>query len=153
MSLYHNLLDEASDLSIGYSKQIKVWDWVRSKIDFPKFRARAALSRTPPNKFVKVVLMEYSASYRNGDSTTHFYVPGGGPNTRCLQYDTEVLDYLRYQIANRDPTVVIYSRRKIVDDKPHPFLRQLVVKFNVPPPIPEDLPSYVEPLDSDTESS
>lgn len=161
MSLYHNSLDETIDLSTDFNKAVKVWDWVRSKMDFVKFRNRAAYSRVEQNQRteVKVVLMEYSSTWRNDDRTTYFYVPGTGIKTSCLQYDTKVLDYLHYQIANRDPNVVVYSRRKIVDGVPHSFLRQLVVKFNVvsssqpplPPSPPGDAPSTIEPLDEDEE--
>ena len=149
MSLYDNVLDEMEDTVY----LVKVWDWVRSQINMPKFRARAYSAKKYPDVQVKVVLMEYSSTYRSGDSTTHYYVPGTGVNTRCLQYDRNVLDYLHYQIADRDPDVVVYSRRKIVDGVPHPFLRQLVVKFNATPnpPLPkEEPPSDIDPLDSDS---
>jgi hypothetical protein len=155
MSLYMNLLHEAGDLVGSTAKSVKVWDWVRSKMDFVKFRNRAAYSRWEQNQTteVKNVLMEYSSTWRRENQTTHFYVPGTGINTNCLQYDNKVIDYLHYQIANRDPSVVVYSRRKIVDGVPHPFLRQLVVKMNVyvpEPPLPEDdPPSPIESLDSD----
>lgn len=164
MSLYSNVLDEAGDLSTDFGKAVKVWDWIRSKMDFVKFRNRAAQSRRDglQDVEVKVVIMEYSSTWRNGDQTTYYYIPGTGINTNCLQYDKKVLDYLHYQIADRDPRVAIYSRRKIVDGTPHAFLRQLVVKFNVklqelpPSPVlpvgspPGDIP-VVEPLDDDSE--
>lgn len=160
MSLYDNLLYEAADLGYKFTKAVKVWDWVRSKMDFVKFRNRAAYARNERNwdTEVKVVLMEYSSTWRRDDQTTHFYVPGTGINTNCLQYDKNVLDYLHYQIANRNPIVLVYSRRKIVDGMPHAFLRQLVVKFNVkqqelPPspivPPPGDISSMEESLDDD----
>lgn len=164
MSLYGNVLDEAGDLATDFGKAVKVWDWVRSQMDFVKFRTRAAHSRTVgfQDTEVKVVLMEYKSTWRNGDQTTYFYIPGTGIKTSCLQHDAKVLDYLHYQIADRDPNIVVYSRRKIVDGAPHAFLRQLVVKFNVkqqelpPSPVlpagspPGDIP-VVEPLDDDSE--
>lgn len=159
MSLYHNVLDEASDLSTDLNKAVKVWDWVRSRIDFAKFRARAAASRADNNRNVqmKVVLMEYASTWRSGDTLTNYYVPGTYINTACLQRDNRVMDYLHYQIADRDPRVQIYTRRKIVDGKePHRFLRQLVVKFNVPQIPPESPiletalpPSPIEKLDEE----
>jgi hypothetical protein len=156
-SLYDNALYEAGDLAGELNVAVKVWDWIRSKIDFVKFRNRAAYSRQEQNQstVVKVVLMEYSGTWRNGDAVTYHYIPGTSIRTDCLQRDNRIMDYLHYQIADRDSNVLVYTRRKIVDNVPHPFVRQLVVKFNVnppqQPPLPTDLPSYVEPLDSDSE--
>lgn len=165
MSLFENVLDEAGDLCDEYAKAVEVWDWVRSKIDFPKFRRRAVYSRTDGNESVttKVVLMEYPSTCRNGDTLTYHYVPGTNINTNCLQYDKRVLDYLHYQISDRDPNVIVYTRRKIIDGRePHGFLRQLVVKFKArqqPPPSPivaetsppGDVPLPDESLDEDVE--
>lgn len=143
MSLHKIAIDEHADFQT-HSAVVKVWDWVRSQMDFPKFRRRANYARGNPRVPVKVVLMEYAASYRDGDSMTHHYVPNGGPNTSSLQYDRDVKHYLHYQISDNDPNVIVYSRRKIVDGTPHMYLRQLVVKFNA-----YDPPSPVEELDED----
>ena len=155
MSLYQNALDEAGDLSSDLNKAVKVWDWVRTKIDFVKFRLRAKYSRSIQqceNKEVKVVLMEYCSDYWFENSVTHHYVPGTRINTNCLQRDDRVIDYLHYQIANRDPTVQVYTRRKIFDGHVHPTIRQLVVKFNVGEPIAPPLPpSPIEPLDEEAD--
>jgi len=140
MSLYHTLLDEATDFGTN-PKGVVVWDWVRSNLNFQKFRSRAAYSRRPENHHteVKVVLMEYATTHKTGDSVTYHYVPNTKISTNCLQRDNAVKDYLHYMIADRDPSVQVYTRRKIVNDAPHEHLRQLVVKFNVnhavPPPI------------------
>jgi hypothetical protein len=146
MSLYETVLDEVNDTAY----LVKVWDWVRSQIDVPKFRARANYASNNPTVPVKVVLMEYSSSYRSGDSTTHFYVPNTGINTMCLKSDNRVIDYLHYQLADRNSRIVVYSRRKVVDGTtPHQYLRQLVVKFNVGPVNPTEVPSPIEKLDED----
>ena len=165
MSLYDNAIGEVGDLNTDFNKAVKVWDWVRSQMDFVKFRTRVAYSRKVSNQDteVKVVLMEYKSTWRDGDQTTYFYIPGTGIKTTCLQHDKKVLDYLHYQIADRYPKVAVYTRRKIVDGAPHAYIRQLVVKLNVklqelpPSPVlaagspPGDIP-VVEPLDEDAYS-
>jgi hypothetical protein len=132
MSLYDSALQEGHDLNGHYNKHVKVWDWVRSKMDFAKFRSRVIDANREANKFtqVKVVLMEYESTLRKENCTTYFYIPGTGISTKCLQYDSSVLYYLHYVIANYNPDVVIYTRRKIVDNVPHENIRQLVVLFN-----------------------
>lgn len=151
MSLYDNVLDEADDMTGELNKSVKVWDWVRSKMNIVKFRERAVYANKDSNRNteVKVVLMEYPSSWKHGDSATEYYVPGTYINTSCLQRDDKVIDYLHYQIADRDPTVQVYARRKVVDGKnPHPYLRQLVVKFNVKQPEAVPIPPCpVETLD------
>jgi hypothetical protein len=150
MSLFENVVDEQMDAQSGFAQCVSVWDWVRSMIDVPKFRNRAMYANNNPTVPVKVVLMEYSASYRSADKTTSFYIPKTRINTNCLQYDSRVVDYLHYQIADYDPTVVVYSRRKVINGLvPHKYLRQLVVKFNVVPKDPTHIPSPIEKLDSD----
>jgi hypothetical protein len=149
------LLHEAGDLVGNLNKAVKVWDWIRPQIDYVKFRNRAAYSRCEENQTteVKVVLMEYHGTWERDDAVTYNYVPGTRILTSCIDQDYAVMDYLYYVIANRDPTILVYTRRKIVDGAPHPFLRQLVVKFNVvkptvTPPLP---PSPIEPLDEEYE--
>ena len=154
MSLYDNVLDECVDLGTDLNKAVKVWDWVRGNMNFTKFRDRAAYSRRENNRNtqVKIVLMEYSSTWRRGDIVSHYFVPGTNINTNCLQYDNRVIDYLHYQIADRNPTVQVYTRRKIVDGKePHAFLRQLVVKFNIPVlgDMGDSPPSPIEKLDDE----
>lgn len=127
---------------------VVVWDWVRSHIDFPKFRRRAVQAQRNPGTVVKVVLMEYQASYRAGDVAVQHFIPNTRYNTLCLQYDREVKHYLHYHISDNDPNTVVYSRRKIVDGTPDPCLRQLVVMFNaIQPPLPraEELDEEVLP--------
>lgn len=148
MSLYDYALEEGRDLTGEYSKAVKVWDWVRSKMDFVKFRNRALYANQEANKFteVKVVLMEYESTLRKENQTTYFFVPGTGIKTSCLDNDPKVLNYLHYAISDYNPHVLVYTRRKIVGDVPHENLRQLVVLFNankkpVPaPPSPIQIP-------------
>jgi hypothetical protein len=151
MSLYDYALEEGRDLMTGeYGKAVKVWDWVRSKMDFVKFRNRALYANQEANKFteVKVVLMEYESTWRKENQTTYFYIPGTGIKTRCLDSDNKVLDYLHYVISDYNPHVLVYTRRKIVGDTPHEYIRQLVVVFNAnkrPVPVPPS-PIRVPPI-------
>lgn len=127
MSLLSNALHESgTPVKAEYRK---VWDWVRSQINFAKFRSRASFAKENLNVEVKVVLMEYPSSWSDKTITTCYYIPNGGPETSIL-YDYNVMDYLDDMISNRDPSVLIYTRRKIVKGIPHKFLRQLVVMFN-----------------------
>lgn len=144
MSIYDNVLEEGRDLDGELSKAVRVWDWIRSKMDFVKFRNRALYANQDQNKYteVKVVLMEYQSTIRKEDQTTYFYVPGTGIKTSVLDNDNKVLDYLQYVISDYNPHVRVYTRCKIVGDAPHANIRQLVVLFNAgmkpvrrPPPI------------------
>lgn len=129
MSLYENALSELVDLDTDLNNAVKVWNWVRTEMDLDKFCRRVDYYNRE-NVLTKFVVMEYKSPVYADDSVTNYYIPGTFINTNCLDYDRVVKDYLYYKIANRDPNVEIYTRRKIVDGKePHPFIRQLVVKF------------------------
>lgn len=130
MSLYRKALIEEQLINQGNEDVINVWDWVRSQIDFKKFRERAIHARNNPSTPVKVVLMDYSSEWRNGDTVTQFFVPNTDINTKCLITDSRFIDYLNEQISNNNPTIRVYTRRKIVYGMPHQYRRQLVVKFN-----------------------
>jgi len=130
MSLYRKALVEDQFINSGNEDVITVWDWVRSQIDFKKFRERAIYARNNPCYPVKVVIMEYSSEWRNGDSVTQFFVPNTEINTKCLLTDSRFLNFLHQQISNSNPTIEVYTRRKIVYGMPHDYRRQLVVKFN-----------------------
>lgn len=161
MSVYDNALEEGRDLNGEYYKGVKVWDWIRSKMDYTKFRMRALYANQEHNKFteVKVVLMEYESTWRDGDKVTYFYVPGTNIKTSVLQNDSKVLDYLQYVISDYNPHVLVYTRRKIVGGVPHSHIRQVVVMFNAgrkpvdnrPPPI-QVPPIPFEHLDFDDDN-
>lgn len=145
MSLYETALAEEDLINQGNEDLVIIWDWIRLQIDFKKFRERAVIARNDPTAPVKVILMEYSSIWRNGDVLTYFFVPNTNINTTCLQSDLRVVDYLNKQISNRDPTISVYTRPKIVYEMPHAYRRQLVVKFNCH----VDPPSPIEPLDEE----
>lgn len=133
MSLYDNALSEVTDLENGFQECVKAWDFVRRQINFAKFRYRAKFAHDNPAIPTKMVLLEYE---------------GSSVNFR----DAQILHYLHYMIANNDPTILVYTRRKIMSEtrEPHPTLRQLVVQFNYkeqdieqPPPIPQEPDIYI----------
>ena len=133
MSLYDNAIDEVYDLENGLDECVKAWDYVRRQINFIKFRYRAKFAHDNPGIPTKMVLLEYVGS------------PVDFKNPR-------ILDYLHYMIGNRDQRILIYTRRKIMNDtrEPHPIVRQLVVQFNhrvpaaePPPPPPQEPDMYI----------
>lgn len=131
MSLIDTAMTENDDLDSGLRYCVEVWDWIRPHIHYVKFRNRVVYAKDHPHIIVKFILMEYNSSWRAGDSAIRYFVPGTEIETDCLQRDNYLLDYLNFVISERDSNVEIYSRRKIVNGRPHRCLRQLVVKFNV----------------------
>ena len=115
MSLYDCALEESA---LQNSRVVTVWDWVRSNMDFVKFRRRVQYANATKTN-VKVVLTEYD---------TRCYIPG--TRLRSSSINADALDYLHHVIAGYRSDVVVYTRRKIVDGVPHEHIRQLVVLFN-----------------------
>ena len=146
-SLYAMALHEYDVIRYDNPDHAAVWDWIRAKIDFVKFRNRVIYADTYPTKLVKVVLMEYSSTWNDGDAVTRYRIPETCLYTDYLDTDGEIMDYLNKVIAHRNPNVQVYTRRKIVDGYPSKRIRQLVVSFNGDRST--DLPSPGEQLDEE----
>lgn len=121
MSLYKNALVEYTDMINGNTQNLKTWDFVRTQLNFVKFRNRAVLAEGNPHIPVKIVLMEYAY---NKEIEANLRNP-------------EFMNYLRNMLVGSLPNVTIYTRQKIVNGNTPDFTkRQLVMKFNTPPPPP-----------------